>query len=459
MMRSIERRDPSDNSRNDEILRRGLIRGRHWAFVIVLAAGCAPLPRGDGNMPGASAEDDGPVVNQYEACRLPWGPRISHDTHVDGFSEKSLPAGDDCDRVKAELICRGGTLWLADPSLDRSEEDFIYGTCTVASTTPDTTTPDTTTPDTTTPDTTTPDTTTPDTTTPDTTTPDTTTPDTTTPDTTTPDTTTPDTTTPDTTTPEPPPAILTCTAPSGDTLEPGDSVQLFSTTRVAFGQTCAAYAQVRTCMSDGALSGDSAYSQANCIEDQASACTLPWGGSLSHGGSVTAYLTGTAAPGASCQQEVRICSNGQLTGSYTHANCSDAEYVALYGDGAVLGTSLHTGAWAFGFSADFTNGQNRPHFQRIFSFQNLTSQGCFLFFLGNVNIIEATFGNPDIHQRIPSLGSAQGLYVPPGLGTGPQVNVRIYPMADVQYSSEFVFSCHDMSGVPHNIPVHIDIAN
>ncbi|MBK8011440.1 MAG: hypothetical protein IPK13_08820 [Deltaproteobacteria bacterium] len=422
MIRSVGPQ-PSRDSRGG---RRSPGRLRRWALLVAFASGCAPLPSGDGRLVGSSAKEDDSVVNQYAMCELPWNrSQVDEGTVVDAYSEKNLPAGDTCERVHAKLSCRSGTLWLVNPSLERSETDFRHGTCTVASNTP-TPAPA---------------------------------PAPSTPDPTTPDPTTPDPTTPDPTTPEAPPPILTCATPSGATLQPGDSIQLFSTTRVSFGQTCAAYAQVRTCLSDGTLSGDSAYGQSSCVADQASSCNLPWGGVLAHGGSVTAYLTQSAPPGASCAQETRVCSNGQLTGSYSNPRCVGAEYVGLYDYGTLLGTSLHSGAWAFGFSADFTNGQNRPHFQRIFNFQNLTSQGCFLFFSGNVNIIEATHGNPDLKERIPSLGSTQGLYIPPGFGNGAQVNFRIYPMANVQYSSEFVLSCRDMSGVPHNIPIHVDITN
>ena len=52
-------------------------------------------------------------------------------------------------------------------------------------------------------------------------------------------------------------------------------------------------------------------------------CTLPWGGTIAHQASVTAYQTGTVAcMGQACVSENRICINGVLSGSYTAQSCS-----------------------------------------------------------------------------------------------------------------------------------------
>ena len=49
-------------------------------------------------------------------------------------------------------------------------------------------------------------------------------------------------------------------------------------------------------------------------------CNLPWGGSISSGSSVTAYLNGTEQ--CTCISETRTCDDGSLSGSYTNASCS-----------------------------------------------------------------------------------------------------------------------------------------
>ncbi|WP_157684595.1 hypothetical protein [Bdellovibrio bacteriovorus] len=52
-------------------------------------------------------------------------------------------------------------------------------------------------------------------------------------------------------------------------------------------------------------------------------CTLPWGGTLANGSSVTAYSS-TAPVGAACStvSQTRTCSTGTLSGSYTNSTCS-----------------------------------------------------------------------------------------------------------------------------------------
>jgi hypothetical protein len=50
-------------------------------------------------------------------------------------------------------------------------------------------------------------------------------------------------------------------------------------------------------------------------------CTLPWGGSIIHNASVTAYLASTVASPATCTSQSRSCSNGVLSGSYANASC------------------------------------------------------------------------------------------------------------------------------------------
>jgi len=50
-------------------------------------------------------------------------------------------------------------------------------------------------------------------------------------------------------------------------------------------------------------------------------CVLPWGGSMTHGSTVTAYVASTVACGNSCAFEQRLCDNGTLSGSYTAQAC------------------------------------------------------------------------------------------------------------------------------------------
>jgi hypothetical protein len=49
-------------------------------------------------------------------------------------------------------------------------------------------------------------------------------------------------------------------------------------------------------------------------------CTLPWGGTLDNGNAVVAYLE--SAPAGACTSETRTCTEGVLSGSYTHQSCT-----------------------------------------------------------------------------------------------------------------------------------------
>ena len=52
-------------------------------------------------------------------------------------------------------------------------------------------------------------------------------------------------------------------------------------------------------------------------------CTFA-GGPVAHAASVTAFQSSTVTSGQPCQAEVRICTNGQLSGSFQNASCSAA---------------------------------------------------------------------------------------------------------------------------------------
>ena len=48
-------------------------------------------------------------------------------------------------------------------------------------------------------------------------------------------------------------------------------------------------------------------------------CNLPWGGTLTHGSSVTAYQSASANP---CVPQTRTCTDGTLSGTYTNQTCT-----------------------------------------------------------------------------------------------------------------------------------------
>lgn len=116
-------------------------------------------------------------------------------------------------------------------------------------------------------------------------------------------------------TPQPP---QSCTF-NGQTVAHGASVTAYQSSSVGFGGTCVS--ETRTC-NNGTLSGSYAY--VSCTVGSAASCSLPWGGTIAHGQSVTAYSSSQVACGQSCASEARSCNNGSLSGSYSNASCSVA---------------------------------------------------------------------------------------------------------------------------------------
>ncbi|AZZ37510.1 hypothetical protein CIK05_12135 [Bdellovibrio sp. qaytius] len=103
---------------------------------------------------------------------------------------------------------------------------------------------------------------------------------------------------------------------NGQTIANGASVQAFSTSSVAFGQTCKS--ETRSC-SNGVLSGTNTNS--SCSVEAAKSCTFN-GQTIANGATVEAWSTNSVAYGQSCKSEVRSCSNGVLSGSNTYGSCS-----------------------------------------------------------------------------------------------------------------------------------------
>ncbi len=110
-------------------------------------------------------------------------------------------------------------------------------------------------------------------------------------------------------------AYRSCTF-NGQTIAHGGTVTAFATSTVAYGQTCSS--QVRTC-NDGTLSGS--YIYANCSAGSPASCNFN-GQTISHGGVVTAYAAPTVPFGSSCAAQTRVCNDGYLSGSYSYSSCS-----------------------------------------------------------------------------------------------------------------------------------------
>lgn len=97
----------------------------------------------------------------------------------------------------------------------------------------------------------------------------------------------------------------------------GDSVQAYQSSTVPIGQQCKG--QVRTCQ-NGALTGTYEYSF--CLPGAPAACLID-GRTIPSGGSIKTYSSATVGYGRNCEEisQVRTCTNGVLTGSFTFGSC------------------------------------------------------------------------------------------------------------------------------------------
>ncbi len=76
-------------------------------------------------------------------------------------------------------------------------------------------------------------------------------------------------------------------------------------------------------------------------------CSLPWGGTIANGQSVTAYQASSVAYGNSCVSQTRTCTNGTLSGTYTNQSCS----VGAAANCTVNGTTVTHGSSQTFYSA------------------------------------------------------------------------------------------------------------
>ena len=105
---------------------------------------------------------------------------------------------------------------------------------------------------------------------------------------------------------------------NGQSVGHGSNITAYQASSVAFGGSCVS--EIRNC-SNGTLSGS--YNNSSCSVAAAAACTLN-GQNIASGLSVTAYKSASVSFGNTCTSEVRNCSNGTLSGSYTQSSCTVA---------------------------------------------------------------------------------------------------------------------------------------
>ena len=124
----------------------------------------------------------------------------------------------------------------------------------------------------------------------------------------------------------PPTDPADCQAPWGATVSDGGRVRAYQAASVPNGQTC--NSEWRNC-TDGDLDGS--YQYPSCVVGDPpvgpASCDLPWGGTIADGGQVQAFESDSVASTATCNSEMRECTDGRLSGSFTHRSCSNRDPV------------------------------------------------------------------------------------------------------------------------------------
>jgi type IV pilus modification protein PilV len=139
-----------------------------------------------------------------------------------------------------------------------------------------------------------------------------------------------------------------CTAPWGDAVTDGDHVTAYLSENEPYGNvavspnTCQD-AEIRTCTA-GTLSGS--YTNETCSIAATANCTAPWGAAVTNGNSVTAYDTASVPYGFVCSSHTRTCTNGILSGSGNYGGCTTQSTrdisvsTTTTGTGSVSGVSV-----------------------------------------------------------------------------------------------------------------------
>lgn len=107
-----------------------------------------------------------------------------------------------------------------------------------------------------------------------------------------------------------------CTAPWGANVAQGASVTAYQADVVPYLQTC--LSQVRTC-TGGVLSGT--YTKQSCTVLPPATCQTPWGGTIADGTEVLAFQANSVPNQTACVSELRRCDNGGLSGTFTFQTC------------------------------------------------------------------------------------------------------------------------------------------
>ena len=193
---------------------------------------------------------------------------------------------------------------------------------------------------------------------------------------------------------------------AGGTVPNGGNVIAFRNDTVAFGESCAS--QRRIC-SNGQLSGSYAYK--SCYVD---ACFFD-GDLYTNGQSVVAYQNVTVPLGSTCVSQTRTCNNGYLSGSYSFSTCNEAKPMACFFNNSTLqhGDSIAAYATASVLEGGNCLSQIRTCQNGVLSgsynFKVCEEQNECVYYIGDFNTVTGIFQN-QWYQRdsegVPIYGSS-----------------------------------------------------
>lgn len=145
----------------------------------------------------------------------------------------------------------------------------------------------------------------------------------------------------------------TCSDPWGGSLNIGQSITAYRVGAVDYGQSC--QSESRSCQ-NGVLTGS--YTFQTCAVQTAQDCNLQ-GYVVTHDHGVFAYSAPTVAYNSSCDtvKETRTCTNGNLSGSFTNTTCSVTPELSCTFNGAPVTSEAPVAAYSsstvpFGTSCD-----------------------------------------------------------------------------------------------------------
>ena len=197
---------------------------------------------------------------------------------------------------------------------------------------------------------------------------------------------------------------------NGKIVESGDSVIAYSNDTIDYSGQCSTIAEPRLC-TDGTLSGS--FTHSTCTPKSPNDCYLD--GVVLNGESIIAYDNNSVPYSSVCSSisEARTCSNGTLSGSYTHTTCApqDPLNCTFHGETVSHGNSVVAYLYKTVESVDQCSGfSNENDEARVCN--NGTLSGSFPFATCNVKSSVCSDNGTD------NITTSVGVFSYPGLNGG-----------------------------------------